>query len=945
MKMSVERKSSSICFFVFCAFSFLIFQGCQYSQSHFEVTGLTVEYLKNPIGFDDPLPRLSWKTMASGNNFRQTAYQLVVATSESKLNAEEEDSWNSGKVNSKQQFGVKYGGEPLQETTTYYWKVRIWNQDGDPSSWSQPAKFITGYFSSDQWKGQWIAHAADRTYPSRQLVHPIKHDLKTNPASVPPNQQNAPAIYMRKNQELEKKPVSALALVSGLGYYELYVNGKKIGDRVLEPALSDYGKRIYYNAFELKDMFQKGANSIGIILGNGFYNMATRDLFQMNRAYWKGYLKIKLDIVLTYEDGRREVIATDPGWKWSTGAITFNDIRGGETIDLGKSLGNWRQPGYDDASWKDVSVTQPPTQNLSFQGFAPMRYNDTLEARNIWEPEKETYVVDFGRNITGTVMMEVQGNPGDSIVFDFNEALLEDSTLNLSYSAGHSYGRFQKGILILDEEGQGTFRERFSYHGFRYVQISGLGYKPTPESIKALSIHTDLQQTGSFICSNEKINEYVKAATKTLLNSSHGIPGEEPTREKMGWTQDGQNTFKSYVHTFENSLPFYKKYLFDHVDAQEPNGHIPPIVPTSGWGLTQPDGSPHPWSDPWWGGTLLITAIDHFRYTADTTMLHKLYPGMKGFVEYLQSTAEDHILYWGLGDWNEADLVGRGGRPQRTPVAQTSTAGYFYLSKLLSETAGILGNKQDFRRYTILCQSIRKAFNRKFLDFETGLYADDSQTSQVLPLYCGIAPDSLRLLIHKRLIENIESRGRHISTGFVGVLPLMNYLLETGHQRLAYEMFTQLDSPGWLHLLSKGGGTVGENLNAQGYGTGHHPFGAHILGWMYEGIAGIQPDPEYPGMQSILLRPRFFSGLDWLKAKTETRIGTVALNWKRDGKKVILDLQIPGNATANLILDKTSAEKVIINGKKKQDVKIVEGVITYSLGSGKYSIQINSLNK
>ena len=844
---------------------------------------LRTEYSEEPLGLDTRRPRFSWQLTEGEQEFFRI--QLWEKGRPNIL-------WDSGRVASGQSLWVPYGGPRLSERRPYAWRVRVWSEGGGPSDWSREAAFFTGPFGKDHWNGRWISYALDPPREERCYLPPINQEFKTNPHAIRPNRDQAWVVIFAKTFVLGDLPIDGQVCVTGLGYYELFVNGQKVGDQVLDPAFSDFSRRVYFSAYAWKDCFRIGENRVSLLLGSGFYNTPTQDLFQFNRAPWVAPEKALLDGVLSFADGTTTALVTDETWRWRRSSIVFNCVRAGETLEI--SSGSDGSLGDESTnSWSPVIIAESPAEKLTFQDFPPIRETERLAPKAVSQPQQGIAVVDFGRNVVGTVRARVHGKPGGSVTFDFNEALCEDGTVDTDHSSGHTYGRFQHGELRLGDSGAGTFRERFSYHGFRYLQISGLEKPVLSKDLEAISLHSDLKRTGQLRCSNKRVNDYVQAAEQTLLNSCHSLPGEEPTREKMGWTQDGQNTFWAYAYSFEGSAAIFRKYLRDHVDSQEPNGHVPPIVPTSGWGLIPPGASHHPWNDVWWGGTLIVTGWDHYVFTGDRDLLEELYPAMQRFADYLFSTSKEGLLFWGLGDWNEADLVGRGGRPARTPVEQTVSAGYYHVTRLMEAISEELGRDREQQLFQKRAEKTREAFNREFLDTKTGLYAHDSQTSQVLPLFTGLVPERSRSLVHERLLENIHKRNDHTSTGFVGVLPLMNYLVDSGEVDLAWRLFTQEDSPGWLHML--GAGTVGENLNAEGYGTGHHPFGGHILGWLYRKIAGIEPDFRNPKNPKLRVQPRYPKGLDRLDVKVMLPNGPVELEWHRDGVAIRQELKVPGN--------------------------------------------------
>ncbi len=832
-----------------------------------ELSNLRCEYQVNPLGIDILQPRLSWLLTSSRQAEQQTAYRLLVASSPQLLARNRGDLWDSGKVRSSQSTLVPYAGRDLRPLTHYWWKVRVWNRTGQPSPWSLTAFWSMGPLAPAAWQAEWISGSA--------------------PAPA--------ALYLRREVTLHRPPARATAYIAGLGYHQLSVNGTPISDHVLDPAFTDYDKRVLYVTHDVTTAFRRGPNAIGVVLGNGWFNLPTPDLFGFEKAPWKSAPRLLLRIDLEFAGGQHRTLVSNRDWKTSTGPLTFNCIRGGETIDASLDNPGWNRPGYDDRAWRPATPAAAPAGRLAAQMLPPMRIVASLAPVRISEPKAGIYLADFGRNITGWVRFQASGQPGARITLDFNEQLLADGSLNTRHSSSHTYGRYQSGQLILDRTGHGIFEPRFTYHGFRYVQLSGLSAPPAPESIIARHVHTGWQPAGEFACSDPRINAVQKAVVLTLNNSCHSIPGEEATREKMGWTQDGLNTMESAVYNFD-AAAVYTKYLHDMIDAQEPNGHVPPIIPTNGWGRTGHPGKD--FSDPWWGGTLPYVAEKLYEYYGDRRVLQEAYRPMQRWVDYLASAAHDNLIDWWLGDWLEP---GSKGRPRRTPIIQTSTAGYYYSVMATARTAAILGKPEDARRYLALAARINHAFNRRFLNPATGLYAPDSQTSQVLPLWLGMVPEAQRPLVLRRLLDNIHAWNNHVSTGFVGIMPLLHGLTDWGHGELAFTLATQPGPPGFYQMIADGNSTLNESLDGKA-GSRHHPFGTCVGAWYYRALAGIRPDPSSPGFEHVIIKPEFVSGLTWARATYNSIRGTITSSWKREGGRLTLQVTIPVNTRATVHL-------------------------------------------
>jgi alpha-L-rhamnosidase len=877
---------------------------------------LRCEYLQNPLGIDVTHPRLGWVLESREPDERgqkQTAFQILVASSEASLRADQGDLWDSGKTVSEQSAQVVYAGKPLLSRTRCWWKVRVWDNQGRLSAWSAPATWSMGLLNPSDWQGQWIGAST--------------------------HEQDGYAILLRLPTTLAQRPALATAYVCGLGYYELYLNGKRVGDHVLDPGFTDYDKRVLYVTYDVTDLLRQGANAIGVILGNGWYHPQTPDLFGFDKAPWKRPPRLLLNIEVEFPDGTRQTISSDSSWKWSTGPIVFNCIRGGETYDARLEKPEWNQANYSDSKWNFAVVVPAPKGRLRAQQMPPLRITESVKPVKLTEPRPGIYVFDLGVNLTGWARFEAAGEPGQKITLEFNEVLNPDGTLDTKNSHSHTYGRYQTGELILSRNGKGVFEPRFTYHGFRYVQITGLKRKPSITSLVGFGVHTDWELAGGFSCSNPKINQLQKAVRRTLSNCAHSIPGEEPTREKMGWTQDGLNTMEAAIYNFD-AAALYTKYLFDMIDAQEANGHVPPIVPTNGWGRTKPGGAPPDYSDPWWGGTLPYVAEKLYEYYGDRRVIEEAYEPMKRWVDYLGTTANDHLIDWWLGDWLE---IGAPGRPKRTPIIQTSTAGYYYCAMAVVRAANLLGKPDDAQKYRRLAEEIKASFNQHFLDDATGLYAKDSQTSQVLSLYLDMAPTRERDLILLRLIEDIHQHKDHMTTGFVGVMPLLHGLVDWGYPDLAYKVAMQEDVPGFLQMIADGNSTLGESLDNIS-GSRHHPFGACIGSFLFREIAGIRP--AAPGFQKIAILP-VLGDLAWAKANYDSIHGRIVSEWKREADRFTLNVIVPPNTTATVYLPANATEAITEGGKPINQAPAIEllrvedGRAIVAIGSGQYSFAAN----
>lgn len=530
-----------------------------------KLLGLTCNYVEEPIGMGDKKPLLGWRIDTDRAGYLQGSYRVLVASDKALLDADCGDIWDSGIVADGKSQHVKFAGTPLLPCCDYYWKVKVWDVSGLESDWSPVASWRTGLFEEFDWEGEWVSSKFAELLPHRRY--------KSNRRVEHENwfMEDSAAVYMRREVEIPVPVRKATAFICGLGYYELYINGRKVGDRVMDPLFTDYDKRVVYATYDVTDYFSTGSNAFGILLGNGWYSLPTRDVFGMHDANWHTPPKVRLNVVVEYESGARDVIVTDRTWKWGHGEIVYNSVRSGETIDHTKSVHGWNEPGFCDSLWRNVCHVPAPLGKLTADPMPPMRVAKELKPVGITETGPGVYLVDFGENLTGWVETRVRGSRGQTVELQFNEVLKADGSLDTQNSTWHTRGRYQTELLILGGDGEETFEPRFTYHGFRYMQVRGLAYKPAPEDFTAKCVHTDLQRAGNFSCSMDKLNDLNAAVCRTLLNAVHGIPGEEPTREKMGWTLDAAVVMESYLYNFD-ALNTYKKALRDFQDSQSRRG-------------------------------------------------------------------------------------------------------------------------------------------------------------------------------------------------------------------------------------------------------------------------------------------------------------------------------------------------------------------------------------
>jgi alpha-L-rhamnosidase len=875
----------------------------QASSGDLSATRLRCEYLENPLGIDTLLPRLSWIEESKQRAQRQIAFQILVASTEAKLKADVGDLWDSGQVPSDQTLQVTYAGKPLASYQRCFWKVRVWDKNKRASAFSEPAYWEMGLLSPQDWLGQWIGLTTD-----------------TN---------SAPAPMLRRDFTLGKHIKQARAYICGLGYYELRINGKKIGDHCLDPAYTRYDKRALYVTYDVTSALQQGKNAIGVILGNGWYNVQTLAVWDFHKAPWRAAPKLYVQLRVEYADGYTETLVTDRQWKASTGPIVFDSIYGGETYDARLEKPGWDTAEFNDMGWVGAQEVERPQGKLVAQMMPPIKADQVIKPVWVSEPKPGVFVFDMGQNFAGYAELSVRGPAGTKVVMKYSERIHTDGTIDRAEIEQHvmrmgTNQLYQTDTYILKGGAPETWHSRFVYHGFQYVEVTGFPGIPTLDNLRGVFLHSAVPAVGEFECSNPLLNRIWRAARWSYLSNLQGIPTDCPHREKNGWTGDAHLAAEQGLLNFAPA-PIYAKWINDLGDEQRPTGELPGIVPTSGWGYKWGNG-------PAWDSAFLLIPLYLYEYCGDTQVLRDHYDGMKRYVDYLTSKAKDGIVDIGLNDWAPYKTT--------TPADITSTAYYYRDARIVALVASLLDNEAHTVQYAELAASIKQAFNRTFYHPETGLYGNSSQTSLSCALYQGLADADVRPRVLSNLVANVEQRQGHIDTGILGAKYLMNALLENGRADVAYRIATQNDLPSWGWWIEQGATTLWEDW--QGGGSRNHIMFGDISAWFYKALAGINPDPAAPGFKHFVVQPNVVGGLTSAKANYNSSRGPIVSDWKTDKNGLHFTVTIPANTTATVSLPTTAPAK-IMEGKRPaahaEGVKLlgVEGGRTLlDVGSGTY---------
>lgn len=889
---------------------------------------LRCEYRIDPLGMDEKHPRLSWTLKGGGRDQYQSAYRILIGTSRREARGGHGDWWDSGKVSDSGNIHIVPGGPPLLPFTRYYWRVMVWDQNGHSTGWGPIAWFETGMLDSVNWRGNWIG------------------ENRPVPASEEDFYKNHPAPLLRKTFVLSKAVRSARLYISGLGYDEPWLNGRKVGDAVLDPAWTDYGHTIFYSVYDVTGLLHPGRNAIGVLLGNGWYDpLPLRFWGRINfrEALTVGRPRVLANLRITYVDGSTEVIATDASWKTTGSAILRNNIFLGETIDARLERKDWCLPGRDDRSWAGAADAPAPGGRLIASMMPPIRITRVFPIRNMTEPEKNVFVLDLGQNFAGWLRMPIHGRRGQVVHFRYGELLQSNGRVNgLTTVAGqikemrHVDGgpgapptAYQEDVYICRGDRRDVFRPHFTFHGFRYVEITGLDERPSTVDVRGLGLNTDVEVTGAFFCSDNLLNRIQEMVQNTFLSNLFSVQSDCPGRERQGYGGDMVATADAFSYNFDMSC-FYAKTMGDFADAVRPNGGMPECAPYNGIadeGFGQGSG-PIGWQ-------LAFPFLQEklYRFYGNKRILADEYPKTVRLVEFLRSQAKDGLIDRGIGDHEALNA-------KHVPL--TSGAFYYGHVRLLGEIAGILGMSEDERRCRSLADSIAAAFNQRYLRDSTGQYDTASNpTTQVFPLWWGLAPDKVRERAFAELVRLIETTYKgHVATGIFGTKMLFDVLRRYNRNELAYRIVTQPDYPGYAYMLDHGATTLLESWGLTEQNSWNHPMFGSVSEWFYRSLAGINPAEDACGMDKLVLRPYPVDGLRWVKASYLSIRGTIGSRWEKRGDTLEWTIIIPPNVRAEVDVPAGAGDTVWADGKVLAPANWKDGFLLLSRGSGEYHFRV-----
>lgn len=842
-------------------------------------TELRCDYLDSPQGIDHQTPNFGWVLTSDERGQYQKAYQVLVYDSEENL------MWDSGKIVSSESSHVKYAGKPLKSSSNYYWKVRVWDRNDQTGLYTDLAHFGTALMDIKEWKAQWIGRGPAQEAVVRWGTDFEKKDLEQLKELVKGNKLKLDfqSTLLRK-EILAKRPIQQAKIhISGLGLFELYVNGSKIGhNREHVPLRTLYSSQILYSTFDITDKLNKGSNVIGIMLGNGWFN--PQEKYWNWRMQWCGFPKAIAQITVEYADGSEEIIVSDQSWKTSPGPVVSSCLFDGEFYDAALEQAGWDRTGFDDSQWQGVHLVQSPGGTLVSQLAPPITVTEIIKPVNVKEISSGVFVFDLGQNFSGWARLSCKGPKGTKVQLRYAEDINEDGTLNRKTL------RHAENTDTYIFKGNGSievYEPHFTCHGFRYVEITGYPGIPALDTVQGCVAHSNCEITGKFECDNDLINHIYHCAFWSQRSVMQGLPVDCPQRdERLGWGADAHVQAESSMFAFDTHQ-FYAKWLRDfQVQQSRETGNLPHIVP---W----------PWLEghPCWSAAYPLTVWYCYLYYGDKQLVACHYDNIKKYVDYLKSQSHCHIQPRDdSGDWMSAVEKVRGG-----PLL-ISTAFYYCCTRITADSAKVLGKTEDAEQYNKMAEEIAAAWNRVFLrdSARRGYpYGENSQCENALSLFFDIVPDRARERVVGNLIRDIQDRG-HLTTGFIGTKYTMEALTQIDRPDVGYQLMILDTPPSWGNM-TQGRTTMSETWTGGGSGN-HAGLGGGVISWMFKTLAGINPDPEKPGFERILIKPYIPGDLNYVKASLRTIKGGVESSWEKNDGEITLKVSIPVNATARVCL-------------------------------------------
>ena len=928
--------------------SLLICLSCFVQAKNITISRLTCEMQEGLVVVEGS-PRLGWVMESPENGTRQSAYEIDIREAFTGRSV-----WNSGKVYSSQSQLVSTKGADIRPDNSfnYSWRVRVWDETDTPSEWSSEAKFraVPERLSSGQWIGAITRqnahlpegrkfHGGELKKPEVKAAWEAVDTLAKKSICLRRTFQVGDAKEGGANRKPGKKIVEATAYVCGLGFYEFSLNGKKVGNSEFAPLWSDYDKTVYYNTYDVTEQLRRGENVVGILLGNGFYNVQGGRYRKLQISF--GPPTLLFELVINYEDGTCTTVHSDNNWKYDFSPVTFNCIYGGEDYDARREQKGWNQIGFDDSHWRPVVIQEAPKGILRPQMAAPVKIMERYDIQKVTKLNADqvasasvstkrtvdlsAFVLDMGQNLAGFPEITVRGKRGQKVTLIVAEALTEEGACNQRQTGRQHYYEY-----TLKGEGDETWHPRFSYYGFRYVQVEGAVLKgqknpqklPVLKNIQSCFVYNSARKVSTFESSNRIFNAAHRLIEKAVRSNMQSVFTDCPHREKLGWLEQVHLNGPGLLYNYD--LTAYAPQIMQNMaDAQHSNGAMPTTAPE--YVIFEGPGMDVFAESPEWGGSLVIFPFMYYETYGDDSLIKKYYPNMRRYVDYLKTRADKGILSFGLGDWYDYGDF-RAGFSRNTPVPLVATAHYYMTVMYLVQAAKMVGNDFDIRYYTSLAQDIMVAFNKCFLHKDMAQYGTGSQCSNALPLFLQMTQDAdeqgnyrpdadLNEKVFANLIKDVEAHGNRLTTGDVGNRYLIQTLARNGEHELIYKMFNHEEAPGYGFQLKFGATTLTEQWDPRQGSSWNHFMMGQIDEWFFNSLVGIRPSTTpKQGYQKFIIAPQPVGDLKCVKASYETLYGTINVDWTCENGTFTLNVSVPVNTTAVVYLPGGKEPKEIQSG-------------------------------
>ncbi len=885
------------------------------------VVDLRAEHLVDPVGIDAAAPRLGWRMASARRGAAQTAYRVQTAADPAALRAGKKLLWDSGKVASDQSVDVVYGGPAPVSSRRYYWRVKLWDEAGRETGWSEPAFWEMGLLSPGDWKAEWITYGWDE-----------------------PTDASQPQPMLRGALRLEKPVAEARLYVTSLGLYAAEINGRRVGDQVLTPGWTSYHKRLQYQTYDVTALVRPGDNALGVMLGDGWYRGNIG--FSGQRNVWGDRLALRAMLRVVYRDGSAAAFGTGGDWTAKRGPVRLADIYDGEIYDARLEEPGWSSPGFAAAGWTPVRRMEAPEAKLvGLHGPPIRRMQEIRPVKVLRTPAGET-VLDMGQNMVGWMRLRVSGPAGTTIRLRHAEVLDRKGnfyTENLRRADAQMTYTLKGG-------GEEVYEPYFTFFGFRYVAVEGFPGPVTPEAFTGVVVYSDMAPAGSWTSSHPLLNKLYENIVWGQRGNFLDVPTDCPQRdERLGWTGDAQVFARTATYNMDTQA-FYTKWLADLDAEQRADGSVPAVIPEA-----YDRGRPSVASSAAWADAAAIVPWTVYLAYGDRRLLETHYPNMKRWVGYIRSRADEGLWNTGFhfGDWL-AYATTRSDYPGATTGKDLiATAYYAYSSSLVAKAAAVLGRADEAAEYAAVSEEARRAFNREFVT-AGGRVGENTQTAYALALRFDLLPEALRPEAARRLVEDIQEFGYHLTTGFVGTPYLCHVLSDHGKLPVAYALLNQETYPSWLYPVKMGATTIWERWDGQKPDStfqdpsmnsfNHYAYGA-VGEWMFSTVAGIDLDPARPGYKHVVFRPEPGGGLTQVRAAHTSPYGEIVSAWRLDGEDLVYAFTAPPNSTATVRLPGVAESSVregdapLAQSAGVRNVRSDGGDLVFDIGSGAYTFR------